>query len=62
MTPATRHRLRRMSVAGQAAMLLLGLAWAFCERPAPLIYIVWKTGLTPQARQEAETEIGRAHV
>jgi hypothetical protein len=46
-----------MSVAGQAAMLLLGLAWAFCERPAPLIYIVWKTGLTPQARQEAETEL-----
>src|SRR6185369_2962709 len=56
--PEWRERLRRVSVAGQCALVLLGMAWAWFERPAPVIYILWKPGLTSAARQRAEADLG----
>ncbi len=58
MKPELRERLRRVSVAGQCALVLLGMAWAWFERPAPVIYILWKPGLTSAARQRAEADLG----
>ena len=58
MIPECREHLRRVSAAGQCALVLLGIAWAWFERPAPVIYIIWKAGLTPAARQRAEADLG----
>ncbi|MGE0445497.1 MAG: hypothetical protein AB7P99_09730 [Vicinamibacterales bacterium] len=49
--------LHRATAVGHALLLLLGLAWAAFERPAPVIYIAWQPGLAADARERAEREL-----
>lgn len=50
--------LRQAAAVGHALLLLLGLAWAVFERPAPVIYIAWQPGLPDEERQRVEQELG----
>lgn len=55
---ARNHRvIRRLAVAGQCAIIVLGLAWAVLERQAPLVNIRWRDGLSAEARRQAETQL-----
>jgi hypothetical protein len=57
MNPAPRRLLRRISVAGQWALLVLCVAWVLCERPAPFVNIRWRDGLSIEARRQAEARL-----
>ena len=45
MTVATRRVLRALAVAGQCLLVSLCTAWAFFERPAPVVNVRWREGL-----------------
>jgi len=57
MMPATLELARRISVAGQCALIVLGIAWAVFERPAPFVNIAWRDGLPEPARREVESQL-----
>jgi len=57
MTPAVRHVLGWIAVAGQCLLVALGTAWAFFERPAPVVNVRWKEGLSEEARRQAERDL-----
>ena len=49
-----RERLRRIAVAAQLALIVLCTAWAFLEKPAPIVNINWREGLAPDERRRVE--------
>jgi hypothetical protein len=49
---------RAAVVAGHAVLLVLGVAWAVFERPAPVFNVTWREGLTDAARGSAERQLG----
>ena len=57
MTPATRELIRKTAVGGQCVLILLGVAWAIFERPAPLVNVRWRDGLSTEARRRTEIEL-----
>ena len=57
MTPATRELIRRTAVGGQCVLILLGVAWAIFERPAPIVNVRWRDGLPTEARRRTEIEL-----
>jgi hypothetical protein len=57
MTPATRELIHRIAVAGQCVLIVLCMAWAILERPAPYVNVRWREGLSANTRQMAESEL-----
>ena len=57
MTPATLGVLRWTAVAGQCLLVALCVAWAYFERPAPVVNVRWKEGLSEEARRKAERDL-----
>lgn len=57
MTFGTRRWLRRIAVAGQALLIALCAAWALFERPAAVVDINWREGLSADARRQAERDL-----
>jgi hypothetical protein len=57
MMLAPRTVIRRTAVAGQFVLIGLCLAWAVLERPAPLVNVRWREGLSATARRDAETRL-----
>lgn len=57
MTPATRDTIHRISMGGQCVLIVLCLAWAVFERPAPYVNVRWRDDLSVEARRKAETEL-----
>ena len=57
MMLGTRRWLRRIAVAGQALLIALCTAWALFERPAPVVDIKWREGLSADARRQAERDL-----
>ena len=57
MTLTARDILHRISVAGQCLLLAMCLAWAWFERPAPVITVAWQPGLSDEARHQAEASL-----
>jgi len=53
----TRHSLRRVAVAGQCVLVVLCTAWAIFERPAPVVNVQWREGLSEESRQQAERDL-----
>ena len=57
MTLATRHSLRRIAVAGRCLLIALCAAWALFERPAKVVNITWREGLSAEARRQVERDL-----
>ena len=57
MTPSTLGSIQRISVAGQCVLIVLGIAWAIFERPAPFVNVRWRDGLSAEARRRAESQL-----
>jgi hypothetical protein len=53
----TRHSLSRVTVAGQCALVVLCAAWAILERPAPVVSVQWREGLSEESRRQAERDL-----
>ena len=56
MRLSTLH-LRRIVVGGQCLLIVLCTGWALFERPAPIVNIRWREGLSEEARQQAERDL-----
>jgi hypothetical protein len=52
---------RRIAIAGQLVLILFGIAWAVLERPAPVITVRWRDGLSLQARAQAAQQLQLQH-
>jgi hypothetical protein len=57
MTLVTRHQLRRIAAAGHGLLIVLCLMWALFERPAPIVNIRWREGLSEEARRQTERDL-----
>ena len=57
MLPADRSVFRWIAVAGQCLLVALCTAWALFERPAPVVNVRWKEGLSEEARRQAERDL-----
>ena len=57
MKPAARESIGRIAVAGECLLVLLCVAWAVLERPAPFVNIRWREGLSVDARRAAESQL-----
>jgi hypothetical protein len=57
VTRARQRRLSRIAVAGQGLLIALCTAWALFERPAPIVNIDWREGLSAAARRQAERDL-----
>jgi len=57
MTPATRESIGRIAIAGECLLVLLCVAWAVFERPAPLVNIRWRDGLSADDRSRVERQL-----
>lgn len=57
MTPATRHLLRRIAVAGHGLLIVLCTMWALFESPAPIVNIRWREGLSEETRRQTERDL-----
>ncbi len=55
MTAAT--WARQLAVVGQCVLVVLALAWVLLERPAPIVNVRWREGLSVEARQRAESAL-----
>jgi hypothetical protein len=49
--------MSRASQVGQCILIVLGLAWAAFERPAPVINVSWREDVSDAARQQVEREL-----
>jgi hypothetical protein len=49
--------LRRIAVGGQCLLIVLCTVWALFERPAPIVNIRWREGLSAEALRQAEREL-----
>jgi hypothetical protein len=58
MAAVRRRSWRGAAVAGHLALLVLGVAWAMFERPAPVFNVTWRDGISDAARQSAERQLG----
>jgi hypothetical protein len=47
---------RRFATAGQYTLIVLGLAWAVFERPAPVISVRWRDGIPQERRFQLERQ------
>ncbi len=48
---------RRLSTAGQCVLIALGVAWAVFERPAPVINVRWRDGVSADERLRFERQL-----
>jgi len=49
---------QRMAAAGECLLVLMGVAWALFERPAPVFTVAWREGLSAEARHRDEQQLG----
>jgi hypothetical protein len=49
--------LRKISVAAQLLLVMLCAAWPFLEKPAPIVNIKWREGLSPDDRRRVERDL-----
>ncbi len=57
MTSRMRPWISRVAVAGQCSLVVLGVAWAVLEKPAPVFTVDWRDGLSDDARRAAELQL-----
>lgn len=57
MKPTLQRRLERVATVGRWALLALCAAWAVYERPAPVINVRWRGGLTEFERGRDERQL-----
>jgi hypothetical protein len=61
-TDTTRSRhLRRAASAGETILVVMGVAWAIFSRPAPVVNVEWRQGVSEQARLADETALQLTH-
>jgi hypothetical protein len=53
----TRRAAAIIALTGNLLLVLMGIAWATFERPAPVLNIAWRAGLSDEARLEAERDL-----
>lgn len=56
MLMAPQHA-RRIAVAAQLLLIVLCTAWPFLEKPAPIVIINWREGLSPDDRRRVERDL-----
>ena len=56
MSMSTEH-LRGIGVAAQLLLVGLCTAWAFLEKPAPIVNINWREGLSAEERRRIERDL-----
>src|SRR3954468_395629 len=56
-TPPRRTHLQHAATAGQALLVIMGIAWAFTSRQAPIVNVTWRPGLSEEARQTDERDL-----
>ncbi len=61
LRPARRPVLMRVCRVGQGLLVLLCLAWAVFERPAPVVTVAWKDGVSAEARGYVERQLQLAN-
>ena len=53
----TTLHLRRIVVGGQCLLIVLCTGWGRFERPAPIVNIRWREGMSEEARRQAERDL-----
>ena len=56
MSPTRQQLLQRVGMVGQWGLLALCAAWAVYERPAPVINVRWREGLSREAQRLDEQQ------
>ncbi len=56
MSPRRQQLLQRVGMVGQCGLLALCAAWAVYERPAPVINVRWREGLSREAQRLDEQQ------
>jgi hypothetical protein len=51
------YRLRKLTIAAQLLLIVLCTAWAFLEKPAPIVNINWREGVSPDQRRQIERDL-----
>jgi hypothetical protein len=51
------EQVRRIGVAAQLLLIGLCTAWAFLEKPAPIVNINWREGLSAEERRRIERDL-----
>lgn len=51
------ERLRRIALGARLLLIVLCIAWAFLEQPAPIVNINWREGLSPEERRRIERDL-----
>ena len=50
-------QVRRIGLAAQLLLIVLCAAWAFLEKPAPIVNINWREGVSPEERPRIERDL-----